>query len=193
MGKTAKNTKERIVSTAWKLFYKQGYDNTTIDEIVEEAHVSKGSFYHYFEGKEALIGSIAYMIDGFYETAVKKLDESMNPVDKLVELTQEIFFMVENTVPVHLLSRVMASQLTVHSENNLLNPDRTYYRIIRQLVIEAKEQHLFTEGHSVNDIAIAYSVFERGLMYDWCISNGNYSFSQYASRMMRIFLKGFMA
>ena len=35
--KNSKNTKGKIVSAAWSLFYEQGYDNTTIDEIVEES------------------------------------------------------------------------------------------------------------------------------------------------------------
>ena len=37
----------------------------------------------------------------------------------------------------------------------------------------------------------AYAMFERGLMYDWCICNGNYSLCQYAATMMPMFLKGF--
>ena len=33
--KNSRNTKGRIVSAAWKLFYDQGYDNTTVEEIIE--------------------------------------------------------------------------------------------------------------------------------------------------------------
>ena len=32
--KNTRNTKQRIVSAAWKLFYEQGFDNTTIEDIV---------------------------------------------------------------------------------------------------------------------------------------------------------------
>ena len=52
--KQPRNTKGKIISAAWKLFYEQGYDDTTIDEIIAESGTSKGSFYHYFEGKDAL-------------------------------------------------------------------------------------------------------------------------------------------
>ena len=55
--KRQKPQKKKIVSAAWKLFYEQGYDNTTVDDIVEESGTSKGSFYHYFEGKDALLSS----------------------------------------------------------------------------------------------------------------------------------------
>lgn len=191
MSKTSKGTRDRIVNAAWKLFYKQGYDDTTIDDIIEASNVSKGTFYHYFDGKESLIDGMSYMLDSKYEDILVSLDENLNPIDKLVALTQEVFFMMENTVPVHLLSRILASQLTTNGDKHLLNPDRTYFRVIRQIVIEAKEQHYFKDIYSVNEICIAFTLFERGLMYDWCVSNGNYAFSQYSAKMMRIFLNGY--
>ena len=42
--KSGRNTKGRIVSAAWKLFYEQGYDNTTVEDIIFESETSKGSF-----------------------------------------------------------------------------------------------------------------------------------------------------
>ena len=63
--KNAKNTKGKIVSAAWKLFYEQGYDNTTVEEIVEASGTSRGSFYHYFEGKDALLSSDSMEADWF--------------------------------------------------------------------------------------------------------------------------------
>ena len=60
--KQPRNTKGKIISAAWKLFYEQGYDDTTIDEIIAESATSKGSFYHYFEGKDALLGSLPFCL-----------------------------------------------------------------------------------------------------------------------------------
>ena len=61
--KSQKNTKAKIVSAAWRLFYEQGYDDTTIDEIIKESGTSRGSFYHYFDGKDALLSSLSYLFD----------------------------------------------------------------------------------------------------------------------------------
>ena len=41
MKKNSKNTKGKIVTAAWKLFYEQGYDNTTVEEIIDESGTSK--------------------------------------------------------------------------------------------------------------------------------------------------------
>ena len=40
MKKNSRNTKGKIVSAAWKLFYEQGYDNTTVEEIKAGAVVA---------------------------------------------------------------------------------------------------------------------------------------------------------
>ena len=43
--KNTRNTKGRIVAAAWKLFYEQGYEETTVEDIIFESETSKGSFY----------------------------------------------------------------------------------------------------------------------------------------------------
>lgn len=181
--------KSRIVSTAWKLFYEYGYDNTTVDDIVEASNTSKGSFYHYFETKDALLGSLSYLFDEKYEELQETMEPGLGPLEKLSLMNHELFLMIENTVPVSLLSRLFATQLTTKSEKHLLEPDRTYYRLLRQIASEGKESGLFREDLTVTDIVKAYAVFERGLMYDWCLSSGNYSLCQYSQQILPLYLK----
>lgn len=190
MKKNSRNTKGKIVSAAWKLFYQQGYDDTTIEEIVETSGTSRGSFYHYFEGKDSLLTSLSYLFDDKYAELDKTMDPLLSPVEKLKYINQELFLMIENTVSVELLSRLFATQLTTNGERHLLNTNRTYYKLLRQITIEGKEQDLFKKNLSINDITRAYAMFERGLMYEWCISGGNYSLCQYAQMIMPLFLEG---
>ena len=49
------DVKERIVGTACRLFYSQGYNSTGINQIIEEAEVAKASLYQYFSSKEDLL------------------------------------------------------------------------------------------------------------------------------------------
>ena len=51
MPKKRSSTKSRIIKAAWNLFYKHGYEQTTVDEIISASKTSKGTFYHYFKGK----------------------------------------------------------------------------------------------------------------------------------------------
>ena len=191
MKRSQNNTKGKIVSAAWKLFYEQGYDKTTVDDIVEASGTSKGSFYHYFESKESLPASLSYLFDEKYEELTETMDPSLGVIEKLVFINQELFLMIENTVSIDILSRLFASQLVSGSERSLLDPTRTYYKLLRQIVIDGQQQGLFREEFTTLDVTRAYAVFERGLMYDWCISGGNYSLAQYSAQLLPQFLMGF--
>lgn len=190
MKRNERNTKGKIVSAAWKLFYQQGYDDTTIEEIVEASETSRGSFYHYFNGKSSLLTSLSYLFDEKYVELEESMDPSMSPIEKLKYMNIELFLMIENTVPVELLSRLFSAQMSVGGEKDLLNPNRTYYRMLRQITMEGHDQGIFKDELSVNDITRSYATFERGIMYDWCISSGNYSLCQYSGKLMPLFLEG---
>jgi AcrR family transcriptional regulator len=50
-----KSVRDMIITTAIRLFYKQGYSNTGINQIIAEAAVSKSSLYQHFQSKEDLL------------------------------------------------------------------------------------------------------------------------------------------
>ncbi|MBR5122572.1 MAG: TetR/AcrR family transcriptional regulator, partial [Anaerotignum sp.] len=134
--KNTRNTRSRIVSAAWKLFYEQGYDDTTVEEIVEESGTSKGSFYHYFSGKDALLGSLSDLFDDKYQELIPTLEEDMDSFDKLMYLNQELFLMIDNSVSLDLVARMYSSQLVTAGEKHLMDHNRLYYKLLRQIVSE---------------------------------------------------------
>ncbi len=182
------NTKKKIVSAAWKLFYEQGYDNTTIDEIIEESHTSRGSFYHYFEGKDALLSSLSYLFDEKYEELIKSIDGEMNSFDKLMFLNRELFDMIENNISIDLLARLYSSQLITNGERHLLDHNRVYYRLLRKIVTEGQGKGEISSDETVNEIVKEYAMCERALLYDWCLCNGNYSLKDYSKKVFPEFL-----
>ena len=138
--KRGKNTKKKIVSAAWKLFYEQGYDQTTVDEIVELSGTSKGSFYHYFDGKDALLGSLSFLFDEKYEELLPQLAPEQDSFEKLLFLNQELFGLIENSVSLDLLARLLSTQLITKGEKHLLDHNRTYYKLLRQIVLEGQSR-----------------------------------------------------
>ncbi|MBR4720441.1 MAG: TetR/AcrR family transcriptional regulator [Clostridia bacterium] len=189
MGKKSSNlTKKRIVSAAWKLFYEQGYENTTIDEIVEESCTSRGSFYHYFDSKDALLSSLSYVFDEKYEEIAENLDWNQNCFDILIQINRELFDMIENTISIDLLAQLYSSQLITSGEKHLLDHNRVYYKFLRKIVIEGQKRDELTKEESVNDIVKEYALLERALLYDWCLCNGEYSLKNYSQKMMPLLL-----
>ncbi len=189
--KNSRNTKSKIVDAAWELFYKQGYEETTIEEIVEVSGTSKGSFYHYFSGKDSLLGSLSDLFDHQYEVLVEDLDENMNSFDKLMYLNKELFDMIDNRISVDLLGRLYSSQLVTHGQRHLMDHNRVYYKLLRLIIAEGQKRGELRDDVSVNEFAKAYALCERGLIYDWCICNGEYSICEYGQKMMPLFLSGF--
>ena len=182
--KSNRNTRSRIVNAAWQLFYEQGYDDTTVEEIIEESGTSRGSFYHYFEGKDALLSSLSYLFDEKYEELMWQIDPAMNSFEKLMLLNRELFSMIENSVSMELLARLLSSQLITRGDKHLLDHNRMYYRLLRSIISEGQRKGELRAEASVNDIVKTYVLCERALMYDWCLCNGEYSLSQYSARML---------
>jgi len=79
--------RQRIIATAKRLFYSQGYLATGINQVIAESKVAKNTFYYYFPSKEDLC--IAYLrgrhIDwmGWLETSVNKVRK---PSEKIIAL-----------------------------------------------------------------------------------------------------------
>ena len=188
MAKNTRNTRGRIISAAWELFYEQGYEDTTVEEIIERSATSKGSFYHYFDGKDALLSSLSYLFDEEYARLQKELDPDMDAWDKLLHLNRALFAMIDSRISMELLARLLSSQLITKGNKHLLDHDRLYFKYLRQIVREGQERGQITDVLTANEIVKLYALTERSLMYDWCLCGGEYSLTAYAEKMMPMFL-----
>lgn len=187
--KEGQNTKSKIVSAAWSLFYDNGYENTTVDEIISLSGTSKGSFYHYFESKDALIGSLAYLFDEKYEELSSQIPSNQNSIETLLFLNRELFDMIENTIDLELVKRLYSSQLLTKSQKQLVDKGRVYYKLLRKIVSEGQNRGEISDSMSVNEIVKYYAFCERALIYEWCLCNADYSLKNNASDLLPFLLK----
>ncbi len=188
--KNSKNTKGRIVSAAWKLFYTQGYDDTTIEEIIEESQTSRGSFYHYFKGKDSLLSSLSYLFDEKYREL--DISEELSSFEKLMFLNQELFEMIENSISVELLAQLYSSQLITQGEKHLLDHSRVYYKLLRNIVSDGRTNGEFKEDFTVSEIVKVYAMLERAFLYEWCLAGGEYSLKNYSKIHFPMLFKSYM-
>ncbi len=188
---TQRNTRGKIVSAAWKLFYEQGYEHTTVEDILALSGTSKGTFYHYFEGKDALLGTLSVLFDEKYAELIPTIPEEMNAIDKLAWLNRELFAMIDASIPLELLARLLSTQLTVRGEKHLLDRDRLYFRLLRQIISRGQADGEVRADLTVSEITKAYALMERALMYDWCLCGGVYNLSRYGAEMMGLFLQSY--
>ena len=140
--KNARNTRGRIVEAAWRLFYDQGYEDTTVEEMLF--------------------------------------------------LNRELFRMIEDSVSIDLMARLLSTQLVTTGNRHLLDHKRIYYRLLRRIIAEGQAAGELTQSRSVNDMVKVYALCERALMYDWCLCGGDYSLAEYAARQLPVFLHDFL-
>lgn len=58
MPRAAHETRTRILESAYRLFYKEGFHRTGIDAVAEAAQVTKRTLYNHFSSKDALIAAV---------------------------------------------------------------------------------------------------------------------------------------
>ena len=189
--KRTQNTRGKIIEAAWRLFYRQGYDDTTVEEIIEESGASRGSFYHYFQGKDGLLSTLSDVFDQKYDELMETIDPEQDRFEQLMYLNRELFAMIENSISLDLLARLYSSQLVTRGDRSLLDHGRTYYKLLRQIVLQGQERGELRGDVTANEIVRAYALCERALIYDWCLSAGDYSLTQYSAAMMPMFLREF--
>lgn len=191
MARKRQSPKSRIVKSAWNLFYKNGYEGTTINDIITASKTSKGTFYHYFKGKDALLNTLAYLLDDKYEELTATMDPNLSACDKLLFLNHELFYMIETSIDIRLLALLYSSQLTTKDTKSLLDKDRYYFTLITQIINDGRNCREFPESSSTADLVKLYTMYERSLLYDWALCKGDYSLTEYSDRLLPHVLQQF--
>ena len=183
-------TKEKIMQAAWELFYEQGYEETTISQIIEKSGTSRSAFYHHFHGKEELLFSVAYTYDIIYEDWQKQnLDSSLHSVEKLKIFNVFVMRSVEDSPYRSFYPTLYGLPVMTTGMRHILNPDRKYYQIMRSLVKDGLESGEITSPHSYTTLADMICGFQIGLTYNWCLQQQRYSLLEYAQTIMDPFFE----
>ncbi len=74
-------TMHRMQVTGLELFYKNGYYNTSIDDILKSLSLSKGAFYYHFQSKEDFFVSIVQnlIVRKVYSMLIEPIEGKENP------------------------------------------------------------------------------------------------------------------
>ena len=83
----AEATRRAVLDAARVLFGRQGYAQTSVDEIADAARVTKGAVYHHFAGKEALFRAVYAEVETDAQArAVSAGNPGLAPVDQIVAM-----------------------------------------------------------------------------------------------------------
>lgn len=192
MPRKRRSTKSRIIKAAWNLFYKNGYDETTVEDIIAASKTSKGTFYHYFKGKEALLNSLSNLFDEKYEELAAVIDPALPAYDKLLFLNHELFYMIETSVDINLLASLYSSQLVTKDKKSLSDKKRFYFKWVTEILQDGLESGEFKNTSTAEELMNLYAMYERALLYDWALFKGKFCLSEYSDRLLPHLLDTFV-
>ncbi|MED2486929.1 TetR/AcrR family transcriptional regulator [Bacillus thuringiensis] len=83
--------RKEILETAERLFLTKGYTKTTVNDILKEIGIAKGTFYHYFNSKEEVMDEIIMRIIKEDVTKAKRIvsNPDIPVLDKLIKILME--------------------------------------------------------------------------------------------------------
>jgi AcrR family transcriptional regulator len=89
--KKGEKRKKELLKIAYDMFLTQGYENTSVDEIIEKAQIAKGTYYYYFKSKEQMLEEVIdMMIDSESEMAKQIIGMDISAPQKIVGIIASI-------------------------------------------------------------------------------------------------------
>lgn len=122
--------KAEFLATATQLFMQHGYEQTSVNAIIEAVGVSKGAFYHYFKTKEDLLDELALQA-GEQALAVAKPvveDDRLSAIEKLNGV-----FAATNSFKAANRDLLMAIAQVFYSDSNVLFRTRLSNRSVETM------------------------------------------------------------
>ncbi|MCM1989864.1 TetR/AcrR family transcriptional regulator [Oceanirhabdus seepicola] len=145
------NTRDEIINTAQRLFYTVGYDKTSIQMIINDIDIAKGTFYHHFKSKSELMLEIVRLTT---ETTVEQLREltnsSISPIKKM-----NAIFNASAKYKAANLDSIKAIMFAMYNESNLILREN-----IKRLTLESTTpliNSIIQEGMNTGDFKCKHS------------------------------------
>ena len=185
-----KGIRENIIDTSWELFHEKGFGETTINDIIAKAGISKGTFYYYFRSKDNLLDTLSEILDREYERLAAEEPEGLDSFGKLMWANYEVHSFIQENIDYGLLAYLYSAQIVKETGSSLLDRNRFYFRYLEQVMEEGRKAGELTDDMSVGEMVKFFSLGERALVTEWCMNNGSFDLGKYSKELFPLMMKG---
>lgn len=137
--------KQELLKIAYNMFLMKGYDNTSIDDIINEAKIAKGTYYYYFESKEETLEEVINMMINDEVTSAKEI------LKMPISIPEKLVRIITSLRP---KKNEQEIQNTLNKKDNIVMHEKINNRIIEeavplleQVVMEGIENKIFNCTH----------------------------------------------
>ncbi len=185
---TAPDARERVLDAAVELFAQQGYDGTSVSQVITRAGVAKGGFYHHFASKEALLFEVYGDLIGRQLAGMDAiLAQRLAPAETLRALIHDL---------VTTTAASARPALVFWREMNKLGDERTaayrrarrrYHDTVRRLIRDAQAAGQFAPVASADTVTFTIFGYVNELPL-WYRTNGRKRPAQLAAELADLVL-----
>lgn len=186
----ANKTKNEIFNIATSLIKEKGYHNVTVSEICKKANVAKGTFYHHFSAKEDIIVETYKETDVYFKDVVENKITTDDSIEQIKEFIRYQVIYAE-TSNFDYVKEVYKSQ--IDSGNTFfISTKRPIFKLLKNFVKKAQNEKKLTKEKSAKYITKFLLRFSRGMIYDWCLHDGEYNLQKETIKHLEEILKIFL-
>jgi AcrR family transcriptional regulator len=186
----AENTRRRLADTALRLFAAMGYDQVVVDDICREAGVSKGTFYVHFASKDQVLVEEFLALDRFYLDSLTEIGEIDTAVGRLLAFGRYSLRHISALGKDYIKAAYSSQMAPGRGPSPLASQERASHQIALQLVREARESGELRSDLTVEEITLALVRAIRGVVIEWCLTDGAFDLERAGEPLLEIILEG---
>ncbi|MBO8185572.1 TetR/AcrR family transcriptional regulator [Streptomyces spirodelae] len=177
------------MAAATRLFAEQGYDRTSVQEIVEAAGVTKGALYHYFGSKDDLLHEIYGRLLRLQQERLDLLAEREAPVEeRLRQVAADVVVTtIENLDDAMIFFRSM-HQLSPEKQKQVRAERRRYHERFRALIEEGRRAGVFSDATPA-DLVVDYHFGSVHHLSSWYSADGPLTPQEVADHLADLLLR----
>ncbi|MCE4944409.1 MULTISPECIES: TetR/AcrR family transcriptional regulator [Streptomyces] len=188
-GGAAKPVAQRLLATATRLFAEQGYDRTSVQEIVDAAGVTKGALYHYFGSKEDLLHEVYGRVLRLQQERLDRFADADAPVEQRLRdaAADVVVTTIENLDDTKIFFRSM-HHLSPEKDKQVRAERRRYHERFRALIEEGQHTGVFSADVPA-DLVVDYHFGSVHHLGTWYREDGPLSPQQVADHLAGLLLR----
>jgi len=191
-------TKKKLYEIAERLFTERNFSDVNVEDITDEAGITKGAFYVHFESKDALIAILiadhAAKADADYKTFVEALPNDMPASEALLALTQKIADELMDTIGCENMKKIYQMLLagTVDTEA-VKGYSRELYTLFHGVLEKGIRRGELTSSLPLEELSRHFVMAIRGVSYEWCVRYPDFDLKEQVTEHIRLLVEGMKA
>jgi len=183
------STKQKIQTSAARLFRKKGYNGTSMKDIASAVNIKAASIYNHFASKQELLQNLLFDMANFFVKGMREITTSSLSTEQQLEqlITLHIRATVDHTDAVALIAGEWI-HLEESSKTRYIQLRDEYENEFKSIINKGKKEGKFVDVDT--EIILFSTLSTLRWLYSWYSKNRNYNFIELERQMKICLLEG---